>query len=63
LSEEKILINTGTGISKVFLRKEVDDIKLMLDELPDCLTKDQLIRALKHSGERIEALLKLAGGY
>lgn len=61
--DEKVLIKTGTGIAKDFLRKEVDDIKLMLDQLPDCLTKEQLRNALNYCNERIEALLKLAGGY
>ena len=63
MSEEKVLIKTGTGIAKDFLRKEVDDIKHMLDQLPDCLTKDQLTHALRYCDERIQALLKLAGGY
>mgnify|MGYP001044992561 CR=1 FL=1 len=60
---ESTLIKTGTGISKAFLEKEVEDIKNMLDELPNCLTKEQLQNALRYCQERVTALLKLTGGY
>lgn len=61
--DDKVLIKTGTGIDKDFLRKEVEDIKLMLDQLPDCIDKKQLQHALEYCNERVEALRKLAGGY
>lgn len=63
MSKDRALIKTGTGVAKDFLRKEVEDIKRMLDELPDCLTKEQLQHALKYCRERIDALLNLTGGY
>lgn len=59
----KVLIKTGIGVSKDWLRKEIDDIKKMIDQLPECVTKDQYINALRYCSQRIDALIQLSGKY
>ncbi len=60
---DPILTKTHAGVSKDWLRKEVEDIKAMLDQLILTQTDDQYIGALKYCEERIRALQKLAGQY
>lgn len=38
------------------MRKEIEDIKAMLDELPTVQTKEQLKNALRYCRDRIQAL-------
>jgi len=60
---ERALIKSGTGVSKAFLKEEVESIKRMLDELIECQTKDQLKEALGYCKNRVEALKSLVTGF
>ena len=58
---DSILTKTHAGVSKEWLRKEIEDIKSMLDQLPMTVNEDQYKGALEYCEERIRALQRLAG--
>jgi len=60
---DPILTKTIAGVSKEWMRKEIDDIKAMLDQLPLAQTNEQYVGALEYCEKRIEAMKRLATRY
>jgi len=57
---DPILTKTPAGVTKDWLRKEIEDIKSMLDQIPVAVNLKQHLAALDYCEQRIIALRKLS---